>query len=143
MPIPENVNNPDLYNRAKAEASKKFDEPSSAYRSMWIVKRYKELGGTYKDKKIDDDEGTTQWLREKWIQVIPFVTKNEKIVCGSDERIKKACRPLKRVEKDTPITVKEIVKKHGKEKVIQLARKKNKDMSGRLNWRKGTFTPSK
>lgn len=141
MSVPENVLNPDLYKKAKEESDEKFDEKTSAYKSMWMVKRYQELGGKYSTKKKEDDTG--KWLREKWIQVIPFVTKNEQIICGSAIRDTKACRPLKKVDKKTPITLKEIIKKHGKEKVLELARKKNKDMKGRLNWIEGTFTPSK
>ena len=36
----------------------------------------------------------------------------------------------------------EIVNKYGKEKVLKLAKKKNRDMGGRLNWINGTFTSS-
>ena len=138
--IPENVNNPELYKKAKKEADEKFDEKTSAYRSMWLVKRYKELGGTYTGKKKDR---TKQWRKEEWIQVKPYVEKNQKIECGSDNREDKACRPFEKVNEDTPITIHEIVKKWGKEKVIELASKKVKDMDGKLNWHKGTFTPSK
>ena len=149
--VPSNVKNPSLYKQAKREADKKFDEKTSAYKSMWIVKRYKELGGEYsttskagatKATKKDTGE-TSRWLKEKWIQVIPFITKNQEIVCGSDVRTTKACRPLKKVDKKTPLTVKEIVKKHGKEKVVELASEKNIDMKGRLDWTKGVFKPSK
>lgn len=140
--VPKNVKNPSLYLKAKKEADEKFDEKTSAYKSMWIVKRYKELGGKYSTAKKDTGE-TTRWLEEKWVQIIPFVTKNEEIECGSAVRQKKACRPLKRVDKNTPMTIKEIVKKHGKEKVIELAKEKNKDMKGRLNWQKGEFKESK
>ena len=141
MNIPDNILNPELYEQAKKEADEKFDEKTSAYKSMNIVKRYQELGGKYNTKKKEDDTG--KWRKEEWIQVIPFVTVNEQIPCGSSIRDKKACRPLKKVDKETPITIKEIIKKHGKEKVLELARKKNKDMKGRLNWIEGTFTPSK
>jgi hypothetical protein len=139
--IPDNVLNPELYRKAKEEADDKFDEKTSAYKSMWMVKRYQEMGGKYKGKKKEDDTGT--WREEEWIQVIPFVTKNEIIPCGSAIRDNKACRPLKKATEDTPYTIKEIVKMHGKEKVIELAEKKIKDMKGRLDWKKGTFTPSK
>jgi hypothetical protein len=40
----------DLYNEVKAEADEKYSKPS-AYKSGWIVKTYKERGGTYKGKK--------------------------------------------------------------------------------------------
>lgn len=39
-----------LYEKVKKEAEKKFDKPS-AYRSGWIVREYKERGGTYTGKR--------------------------------------------------------------------------------------------
>ena len=38
--------------------------------------------------------------------------------------------------------MKEIIDKYGKEKVLKLSKKKNRDMEGRLNWTNGTFTSS-
>jgi len=43
MPI---INNPTIYELAKEEADKKYSKPS-AFKSQFIVKKYKELGGTY------------------------------------------------------------------------------------------------
>jgi len=45
--------NKTLYEKVKRKADKKFDKPS-AYKSAWIVKQYKEEGGTYKGKKSKD-----------------------------------------------------------------------------------------
>ena len=39
--------NPSLYSRVKSEAKKKFDVFPSAYASAWIVRTYKNRGGTY------------------------------------------------------------------------------------------------
>ena len=41
----------ELYSRVKQMASDKFSSPTGAYRSMWIVKKYKELGGRYSGMK--------------------------------------------------------------------------------------------
>ena len=49
--IPDNVLNPKLYKKAKEEADKKFEDKTSAYKSMWISKKYKDLGGKYSGKK--------------------------------------------------------------------------------------------
>ena len=84
-----------------------------------------------------------QWFEEKWIQIVPFLTSGKRIDCGSPNKETKACRPTKKINQSTPPTMQEIVKKYGKEKVLELARKKNRDMKGRLSWVKGTFTPSK
>ena len=62
--------------------------------------------------------------------------KGKKVQCGSGDD-KHACRPLKRVNAKTPITIDEVIKKHGKKKVIELAEKKRKDLNTRINWNTG------
>jgi hypothetical protein len=42
------IDNPKLYKQAKEIVYDRYDKPS-AYRSMALVKLYKELGGTYTD----------------------------------------------------------------------------------------------
>ena len=135
--IPENVCDPALYVRIKQEATQRFHSPTSAYRSMWIVKTYKSRGGKYK-VGFPEKNDTRRWLREKWVQVIPYVTKGVEIECGSGS-YGKACRPLLRVDKKTPLTMKQVLSKWGVEKVLRLAKKKNKNMSGRLDWVGGVF----
>ena len=39
-----------LYTKVKNMASKKFKSPTGVYRSSWIVRKYKSLGGKYKSK---------------------------------------------------------------------------------------------
>jgi hypothetical protein len=80
-----------LYARVKAEADKKYKK-HSAYKSGWIVKRYKELGGKYKGKPA----GLKRWFAEKWQDV------------GSKEGDYPLYRPTKRVSKDTPKTADEV-----------------------------------
>ena len=139
MDVPENVVNKELYRKVKKEADGVFEDKTSAYRSMWISKTYKKRGGKYTGKK----EGlTSRWRSEEWVQIKPYL-KGDKIACGADNKKNKACRPLKKVSKDTPITMKEIINKWGTKKVAELTTKKINDMGGRLNWQTGTFTPSK
>jgi hypothetical protein len=83
--------NPDIYKKAKEDADKKYKKPS-AYKSMYIVKRYKELGGEYADdgkpKNLD------RWRKEEW-----------KDIAGLDYPV---YRPTKRISKKTPLTPLEI-----------------------------------
>lgn len=138
MPPPSNVMRPKLYERVKARADKIYRRPTSAYKSMWIAKEYKRLGGTYSGTR---GASTNRWRKERWIQVIPYV-RNKKIVeCGASNAHGKTCRPLVRVTKDTPLTIDEVVKLLGAKKVIALARKKNTEMAGRIYWARGVFTP--
>jgi hypothetical protein len=140
-PIPRNKI---LYNKVKDEAKKKFQRYPSIYASSWIVREYKKRGGTYTSPKKTSTTGTTRWYKEKWIQVIPYLTSGKEIQCGSRNKDNaKACRPLYRKSPNTPITIPELLKIHSKSKLKELARKKKKDMKGRVYWKAGKFYPSK
>tara|TARA_R110000803_G_scaffold11017_1_gene33398 strand:- start:5058 stop:5534 length:477 start_codon:yes stop_codon:yes gene_type:complete len=144
--IPTNVKNPKIYIEARKIADETYERPS-AYKSMFMVRKYKELGGDYKDKKTTDKKDlskkTKDWRDEEWIQIKPYIIENKKIKCGEGENTK-ACRPLKNVKGgDDNMTMKEIVKKYGKKKVLELTNKKMKDMDGYLDWKNGAFTPAK
>lgn len=128
--VPENVLNPKLYREAKKIADKTYKKPS-AYKSMFIVSTYKKLGGKYSGKKTG--KGVDRWNKEKWIQVVPFLESGKRIACGFGDG-GKGCRPSKRVDKDTPITIQELIKKHGKAPLLKLAKEKKKDMSKRVRW---------
>lgn len=132
--IPKNIINKSLYSKAKLKANKKYGAKTGAYKSMYIVKEYKKMGGRYSTKKKMG--GTTRWNKEKWIQVIPFVKSGKIIACGSSNKKNKACRPTRKL-KGTPITLQESIKKLGKKKVLQLARVKNKNMSKKVYWKTG------
>lgn len=81
----------ELYESVKRVANEIYTKPS-AYKSGWIVKKYKELGGRYSDVKTK--EGLTRWYKEKWADV-----------GGKDYPV---YRPTKRVNKRTPLTVQEV-----------------------------------
>jgi len=136
-----NILNPKLYEKAKKEADKKY-ERHSAYKSMFITKRYKELGGKYKTQKRKKGS-TTRWNEEQWIQVLPYLKSGKKIACGEDNKKNKVCRPFNRVDKNTPITLPELQKLHSNKDLIKLAEKKIKDMDGRVFWKTMKFIKSK
>lgn len=81
----------ELYEKAKAEIYKRYSKPS-AYRSGALVKRYKELGGRYKDSP--GGKPLKRWFQEDW-----------KDVGDKDYPV---YRPTKRVTSKTPLTVQEI-----------------------------------
>ena len=97
MPIPTN---PLLYEMAKMEADKIYDK-SSAYKSGYIVKKYKELGGEY----IDDNKpkNLERWFKEDWSDV------------GNKDY--KVYRPSRRVNKMTPLLPSEIDPKNLKKQI--------------------------
>ena len=95
-----------LYDKARAEADKTYKK-ASAYKSGFIVKKYKEL---YRDKYGDDkayengnkEKALKRWFNEKWASV------------GGEYP---TYRPTVRVNKSTPKTVSEIPKERLKEQV--------------------------
>jgi hypothetical protein len=102
MPTPKDK---ELYNKAKLEADKIYKK-SSAYKSGFIVKKYKEL---YKKKYgsdkayIDDknEKNLKRWFDEKWEDI------------GEGEY--PLYRPTKRINSNTPKTKQELTKSRIKE----------------------------
>lgn len=134
--IPDNIVDKSLYIKAKKEADKKYKR-HSLYKSSFIQKRYQELGGKYKGKKPSKEQGIQRWLdKEQWVEVIPYLD-GKIIQCGTSDRKGKACRPLKKANDKTPITLPQLIKKHGKDKIRELASKKVKNMNLRINWDDG------
>tara|TARA_R110002126_G_scaffold101226_1_gene233269 strand:+ start:533 stop:946 length:414 start_codon:yes stop_codon:yes gene_type:complete len=131
--------NKQLYKEVVQEAKQKFDTYPSAYASMFIQKRYQELGGTYTKKGV----GLKSWRQSKWIQVLPLLKEGKIVACGDDNKESKACRPTVRVNKDSPITIQELLELHSVKDIIKAAEKKNRDMEGRLYWKDLKFVPSK
>jgi hypothetical protein len=97
MPIPDDM---ELYNLVKEYSNLIYNKPS-AYRSGFIVKFYKQLGGTYsKDHK---PKKLKTWFKEQW-----------KDVGHKDYPV---YRPTKRINKSTPLTPKEINPKNLKKQI--------------------------
>ena len=139
MAVPLNA---ELYKKVKKKATQKFERWPSAYGSAWLVKEYKRRGGKYSSSyktsaSKGSPEGVERWMKEEWIQVAPYLKDGKKIACGAIRHASKACRPLKRISSKTPIRISELVKLHGKKKVLELANMKNKNMDGRLYWKRG------
>ena len=88
MPVPLN---PVLYERVKEYADSVYTKPS-AYKSGFIVKTYKQLGGKYKDDR--KERNLKRWFQEKWTDI------------GGLEY--PVYRPTVRINKKTPLTPGEI-----------------------------------
>jgi len=133
--VPEKFIDKDKYMQAKKYISEKIPV-HSIYRSIAIIDYYKKnLDGRIDDKK-EKKSGIKRWLDEKWIVVDPYIKENKIVKCGSSEyKNKSACRPMIEISDDTPITIDEVIKKHGKIKVLEAIAKKNRDPHNLiLNW---------
>jgi len=102
MPTPKDK---ELYQLAKKKADEIYKK-SSAYKSGYIVKTYKALGGRYENDHQKKD--LKRWFEEKWVDV--------------GHQAYPVYRPTIRINKYTPLTVDEIdktnLKKQIKEKQI-------------------------
>ncbi len=74
--------NPKLWSRAKAAATRKFDK-HSAYKMAWAAKWYKEKGGNWRKKKVNEYvEGMPQGENK-----VPFVKGAEKVEVKKDATV--------------------------------------------------------
>ena len=89
-----------LYERAKSIADQIYKKPS-AYKSGYIVKMYKQLGGRYEDD--NQPKNLKRWFQEKWEDI--------------GHQNYPVYRPTIKVNEKTPLTVKEIDKKNLKEQI--------------------------
>ena len=89
-----------LYDLVKQKADEVYKKPS-AYKSGYIVKKYKELGGEY----IDDnkEKNLKRWFKEDWKDI---ANKSYPVY-----------RPTIRVNKNSPLLVSEINKDNLKEQI--------------------------
>ena len=90
--------NKDLYEQIKNEVYTKYPK-HSAYRSMLLVKKYKNAGGEYEDKPKKNSMTTTKWLGQKWTDANEYYHTGIVKPCGSQNTIIKydeypLCRPL-------------------------------------------------
>lgn len=115
-----------LYEKVKKMADKRFESKTGVYKSSWIVREYKRLGGKYtSESKPGDKSGLQRWYKEKWVDLNRPIKKNNKVVgyeqCGRRSILKNSgnkmtgkktkyplCRPTKRVTFRTPKLVSEI-----------------------------------
>jgi hypothetical protein len=127
------------YKKAFSEANKIYGTKSNIYRSSYIVQKYKDYGGTFTEKRNSRNEILSQWYKEKWISVIPYLEKGEIIKCGSSSG-NEGCRPLIRINKKTPITINELLQIHSKQDLLKMAYLKKMNPDIRVNWKELTFT---
>ncbi len=133
--VPKNVVNKKLYLKAMDTVYPKYKRPS-LYRSMALQKEYINLGGKYRG---DNKQEGKKWLDEAWVQVVPFLESGKKIKCGEGAE-SKGCRPTVRIDNKTPITINELIKKHGKDKLLAFGKKKKANMNLRASWSSLTFS---
>ena len=81
------------------------------------------------------NSGLKRWFGEKWVNVCKKKGSSY-APCGrkkvEDSKKYPYCRPLHRINKGTPMTVSELIKKYGSKKIKQMCSKKNTGDSKRI-----------
>jgi len=124
--IPENVIDKKLYKDTIAKIKKRVKVWPSAYASGQVVKEYKLAGGRYKNN--NDESNLSRWYKEEWVNVCKRKNDGTFEKCGRKQSTTKNypyCRPLKKINESTPMTVNEIKKKYGEKKLNELCKKKH------------------
>ena len=106
----------ELYEKAKKIVKKRVKIWPSAYASGQLVKEYKKLGGRYNNKSSKKTSDLLRWYKEDWRNVCEKDKNGEYKKCGRsnasvDHKKYPYCRPLKRITKGTPKTIKELSSK--------------------------------
>lgn len=112
----------DIYKKAKAKVDKEHKK-HSAYKSLALIKTYKDMGG-----KIDESKskgGLRNWLNERWVNLTPYAegltNKKSTYKCGEkapNQKSKSVCRPLKEAQKYNKQQIKKAVNIKNKGKRI-------------------------
>jgi len=124
MDIPAKYLDKKIYLKAKAKADATYKKPS-AYKSAYIVKQYREMGG--KIKQNNKPSNLKKWfVKEKWVNLTPYAegltTSKTKYKCGEkapNQTKKSVCRPTEKVKDFSKKQIKKAIDIKEKGKVIK------------------------
>ena len=123
----------ELWAKVQEMAKTTFREHPTAYSNAWAVRRYAKLGGDWQTEGGD----LGNWFREGWLDVIPLLKEGKVVLCGKGEG--SACRPTKRINKDTPITIQELLYLHSVSDLLKFAERKANNMELKAFWKELEF----
>ena len=115
--------NKKLYNRLKNKIKARSKVWPSAYASGQLVRAYKSKGGKYRCSSFGDLD---RWFKEKWVDLCKPKRNGKYQTCGRSKSSWKRypyCRPLKRINSQTPKTV----GKMSRSKIKKLCSQKRKN----------------
>ena len=111
-----------IYMKAKEIVYKQYDKPS-AYRSMALVKKYKDMGGRLEKEKTGG--GTRIWRTQRWVNLSPYAegltSDRFQYKCGQkapNQKGPSVCRPSSEVKRYSKAQIKQAVKIKSSGKVI-------------------------
>ena len=125
--IPEEIKNMPKYKKMK----------HGIYKNLQMIremKKNKKYDKYFKNVKADGK--MRRWLEEQWVDVKEAL-KGKYKPCGRSSTKEKpypACRPMKKVSGDTPITLPALLQEGAVKKIKDAIKKKEKNPSFRINW---------
>lgn len=122
----------DLWYQCEQYVCKKYPRTPKLFKKFRTRMEYKARGGEFKESTISNQHARE--LCERWVQVIPFLKSGRVIDASQKTRYTKACRPLIRVDDDTPLTLPELLKMHDRHDILNMARRKNKTPHKSVRW---------
>ena len=124
----------ELWAKVQEMAKSTFREHPTAYSNAWAVRRYRKLGGDWETEGGD----LGNWFKEGWVDVVPLLKEGNVVKCGEGDG-GKACRPTKRINKSTPITIQELLEIHSVKDLLKFAERKANNMELKAQWRELQF----
>ena len=118
--------NTKLYNRIKSMVKRRSKRWPSAYASGQLVRAYKQKGGKYRCSNFGSLD---QWFKEKWVDTCTGKPCGRKK--GSSRKYP-YCRPSVRINKQTPVTIKELSQSEIKRRCKIKHRIKTKNITNRF-----------
>lgn len=121
-----------LYAKIKAKVKARVQRWPSAYASGQVVQQYKTAFAAkhpgkqpYTTKKPKSSP-LERWYRERWVNLCKPKKGGGYMPCGRQQMKGNYpfCRPSKRISKDTPTTVDELVRAFGKAKITERCARK-------------------
>lgn len=140
MSVPEKIIDKELYKKVRNEIKKDYPK-HSAYRSMLIIKEYKNKGGKI-NEELEKNSELNRWKMEKWKNLSCIANdtcdypKNNKeweqlSACGKKylkQKDKTICRPIKKINSDTP----SLAQTYNEKQIKKAQKIKNKGK--RIDW---------
>jgi hypothetical protein len=131
---------PVLYQKVKNRVKSRVERWPSAYASGQVVQQYKaEFKKKYGDKnpykgKKKEKGALARWYEEKWVDLCRPKKDGKYHPCGRKKMTGKYpfCRPSMRVNKNTPMTVDEVIAKFGLVKIKERCERKQKIKKKRM-----------
>ena len=129
--------NEDIYNYIKDQSNTKFKQ-AGLYKDAYIIKNYIKSGGQFDEESLNSDylRRVLRFIAEQWVDVEQYLNEHE-ITPIEKLQNSKVVRPINRIDKNTPITIHELIQLHGKAKVLQLC--KDKKDENKIIWKSGNI----